>query len=196
MHMPISKGEALCKQLLDLYLPGLKHRDNDRPDWLMQLEADRAYPEIGLIIEFQGRQHLTPAPHFHKTRDDFLRQLSRDARKHELAAAHGYTIFALAIHDLTPGRFEGWVKRILLHGKDIARQRQDHTLLDQLTMLYARIPCVRVPLHLYAEAERLSHQEVRTRQRRLRWWRRLFASCWRVSVRWSARSNVPTYPAK
>ncbi len=172
--MPISQREQLARTLCDLYLPGLKVLYNPRPAWLMQLELDLTFPEIGAAIEIQGEQHGRPLRHFHRSLDDFRRQQERDAVKIELAQRNGYTIFALAIQDLDQRRFEGWVRRIILHGKDYARRRQDHALLTRLTQLYAKIPYVQPPAGLFQQQASMARRGICGQiKQRPSWWRRL-----------------------
>lgn len=83
-----SKGESRCRIFLEKYFK--KPFTKERPDFLKNtitgsnLELDCFNKEIGLAVEYNGKQHYEYTPHFHKTKDSFLNQKYRDKIKRDL----------------------------------------------------------------------------------------------------------------
>jgi hypothetical protein len=76
-----------------------------RPDFLLykngkNLELDGYNEQLHVAFEYQGIQHRTFTPHFHKTREDFLLQQERDAFKANVCEERG--IHLLRIPDTVP----------------------------------------------------------------------------------------------
>lgn len=55
-----------------------------KPSWLNYMELDMYSKDLGLAIEYQGRQHYIHVPFFHKTIELFEAQRERDKRKKQL----------------------------------------------------------------------------------------------------------------
>lgn len=72
-----------------------------RPKWLKndktggQMELDGYCDALKLAFEFNGPQHYTFYPKFHKTQADFARQLERDALKLKLCKDRGITLIVV-----------------------------------------------------------------------------------------------------
>lgn len=83
-----SKGENRCRVFLEKYFN--KPFTKERPDFLKNvitgsnLELDCFNKELGLAVEYNGKQHYEYTPHFHKTKDSFLNQKYRDNLKRQL----------------------------------------------------------------------------------------------------------------
>ena len=59
------------------------------------LSYDFYLPKLNLLIEYQGEQHERYIPGFHKTYDDFLKQLEHDRRKREYAQIHNIKLLEI-----------------------------------------------------------------------------------------------------
>jgi len=63
------------------------------------LSYDFNIPKYNLLIEYQGRQHEKYIPGFHKSYDDFLKQLEHDRRKKEYANKHNIRLLEIWYYD-------------------------------------------------------------------------------------------------
>ncbi len=84
--------EICCKTLSTIYGKQFK---SHYPDWLKNpktkrnLELDCHHPSINVAVEYDGVQHnLFPNP-FHKTKEEWLKQVDRDRFKREQCEANG-----------------------------------------------------------------------------------------------------------
>lgn len=91
---PSSDGERRCREWLQNYfnLPFTRVR----PDWLKNpkygrnLELDCYNESLMLAVEYNGRQHYSVVPQFHKNgRKDLNYSKYKDALKKQLCAKHG-----------------------------------------------------------------------------------------------------------
>jgi len=76
-----------------------------RPDFLRNktgknLELDGYNEQLGIAFEYQGIQHRTFTPRFHKSREDFKKQKERDAFKKKICEQRGIRL--LEIPDTVP----------------------------------------------------------------------------------------------
>jgi hypothetical protein len=96
----MSKTERRLKKALKDLFPGKKFV-KIRPDFLLHeetgrnLEIDLYCEELKLGIEEQGGQHYNPCKAFHKSRQEWLDQVKRDAIKVEKCAKNGIHLFVL-----------------------------------------------------------------------------------------------------
>jgi hypothetical protein len=82
-----SKGEAECRRVLQYYFK--RPFNNSRPNFLrnpvtggtFNLELDCFDAEMGLAVEYNGKQHFSYIPYFHRTKDSFTNQKYRDYMK-------------------------------------------------------------------------------------------------------------------
>ena len=63
------------------------------------LSYDFYIPKLNLLIEYQGEQHERYIPGFHKTYDDFLKQLEHDRRKREYTKLHNINLLEIWYYD-------------------------------------------------------------------------------------------------
>jgi hypothetical protein len=88
-----SKGEYHCKKVCERIFG--KKFDKIRPDFLKNnvtghnLELDLFNEELGLAVEFNGRQHYAFIPFFHKNYEAFLNQKYRDELKRRMCETSG-----------------------------------------------------------------------------------------------------------
>jgi hypothetical protein len=82
------KNERKCREIFEkLYN---KPFTSQRPNFMKRrinnknLELDGYNHELRIAFEYNGVQHYKYSPLFHKTRDDFNKQLERDIEKREL----------------------------------------------------------------------------------------------------------------
>ena len=91
-----SKGEVECRQILEKIFnrPFSKIRPSflKNPFTGRNLEIDCYNEELKLGLEFQGRQHYYYTPHFHRTENDFVKQVQRDQMKREMCRKNGVTL--------------------------------------------------------------------------------------------------------
>ena len=70
-------------------------RQNYRPDWLEGLELDFYIDELNLAAEVQGDQHYQFVEWFHRTKENFQKQLDRDAKKSLICRQRGIKLFEI-----------------------------------------------------------------------------------------------------
>lgn len=84
----ISKGEQICKDILNELYPNYKFTKL-RPDWLKNdltqknLELDMYNKTLKIAVEFNGKQHYEFIPYFHNDIETFEKQKQRDRLKEE-----------------------------------------------------------------------------------------------------------------
>lgn len=89
-----SIGERKCAKILADLFPNhvfIKRR----PPWLEGLELDLYCEELSLAVEFNGLQHYRFTPYFHKTEDDFIKQVERDKRKADICDKRGVRLIVV-----------------------------------------------------------------------------------------------------
>jgi len=96
-----SKAEGRCKEIVRKIWP-----DHEfitvRPPWLKNpstgrcLELDMYNEELGIAIEYNGRQHYEYVPHFHRGgRGDLIKQVERDNLKLDLCDKVGVRVITV-----------------------------------------------------------------------------------------------------
>ena len=76
------KTEKMCRKILEKHFNA--KFPSVRPDWLKSpvtkknLELDCYNSDLGIALEYNGKQHYTYTPHFHKSKKDFYSQVHRD----------------------------------------------------------------------------------------------------------------------
>ena len=80
-----SRGERASRAALKELFPGKQFHKTRRVPWLHGLELDGYNEELGIAVEYQGKQHYEYIPFFHRNgEEDLDAQLERDAKKAEL----------------------------------------------------------------------------------------------------------------
>jgi len=88
-----SKGEAECRRVLEAMF--MRPFPNQRPAFLVNtitgkpLELDCYNADLGLAVEYNGRQHYNYTPGMHKTHDAFRAQQYRDDMKRRMCEENG-----------------------------------------------------------------------------------------------------------
>lgn len=103
-----SLGEEECRRVAEM-LTGLPF-PKCRPDFLKNtvtnsnLELDCYCQQLGVAIEYNGRQHYEHVPHFHASREAFYNTRYRDEIKADLCRKHGVTLivvpYTVAVSDI------------------------------------------------------------------------------------------------
>jgi hypothetical protein len=97
----VSKGEAECRRVLEEYF-GVKF-EKVRPDFLrnpvtssannkFNLELDCYNADLKIAVEYNGKQHYSFVPFFHRNTDAFTNQKYRDQLKRMLCRDNGVTL--------------------------------------------------------------------------------------------------------
>lgn len=81
------KNEYSLYKLFSFYFPDSIYQY--KADWLSGLTIDIFIPSINIAVEFQGQQHYESTDYFHKDKDSFINQISRDAKKKKLVRDNG-----------------------------------------------------------------------------------------------------------
>lgn len=105
-----SSGETECRRVAEL-LTGYKF-PTARPNFLRNeitnanLEIDCYCAELGIGIEYNGKQHYEYVPHFHTSKDAFYNIKYRDQMKKRLCEENGITLivvpYTVKIEDIEP----------------------------------------------------------------------------------------------
>ncbi len=90
-----SKGEMKLLELIRREFPEVEVIHHAKPVWLGRMHFDIYLPDIGVAIEYQGRQHLEPVEFFGGEKS-FELQKKRDIRKRELCEANNCYLFEYA----------------------------------------------------------------------------------------------------
>lgn len=115
-----SKGEHICREYLERRFK--KPFPNIRPSWIVnpetgrKLELDCYNEELKLACEYNGAQHYKFVKAYHKTHEDFEKQLFRDKIKEEACVNHKvflitvpYTVPAESIEPFIEMRLKDFV---------------------------------------------------------------------------------------
>lgn len=99
LHQPrkISRGQTALTHVLQKILPNEKIVNEFHIG--ERLKLDIYCPTYNLAIEYHGRQHFEFIPHFHATREDFIRAQERDDRKIELCKEKNISLIAFRYCD-------------------------------------------------------------------------------------------------
>lgn len=110
------KMEHKCREILQRIF----HVDfpSSRPDFLKSpmtghnLELDCFNPNLKLALEYNGKQHYTYTPYFHKSKRDFYAQVHRDNWKREKCQMNGITLIEVP-HHVPENKLEPFIREQL-----------------------------------------------------------------------------------
>jgi hypothetical protein len=94
-----SRGEKLCRSVLEKFFE--KPFPSVRPDFLVNpktgknLELDCYNAELNLALEYNGSQHYNYPNHFHKTQEEFDKQVNHDNTKREICEKAGIYLISV-----------------------------------------------------------------------------------------------------
>jgi hypothetical protein len=95
-----SKGEVECKRVMEA-IYGVPFQTQVRPKWLANpltgraMELDVYNVELAIAVEYNGAQHYKYTPFFHKSVEDFTRQVARDAAKIDICDRVGVYVITV-----------------------------------------------------------------------------------------------------
>jgi len=98
-HPRINKTENKCRKILER-IYGLPF-ETIRPDWLKSpktgknLELDCYNQQLNIALEFNGKQHYSYVPYFHKSKKEFFSQVHRDDWKRKKCIEKGITLIEI-----------------------------------------------------------------------------------------------------
>jgi hypothetical protein len=106
------KREELCRKILedyfDDYFPTCRPKFLTNPKTGYPLELDGYNSRLNLSFEHQGAQHVKYPNYFHKTREDFDKQLERDEFKRQRLAELGIDLIEIR-HDIPTNQLETYI---------------------------------------------------------------------------------------
>jgi hypothetical protein len=82
----------------------LKNPYTNRP-----LELDMYNDKLKLAVEFDGQQHAEYSSYFHKTHDDYIKQVGRDKMKDEMCKMYGIKLIRIP-HTVKYHELESYIK--------------------------------------------------------------------------------------
>src|SRR5207248_3901311 len=71
-------GESITKNIMEIFF--CCEFGKVKPNWLEGLELDGYNDELKIAFEYDGEQHYKVIKRYHKTTEDFERQVQRDER--------------------------------------------------------------------------------------------------------------------
>lgn len=166
--MTVSHSELLAKKILDHYFSRFRKLDNYRPVWLQGMELDRFYPDLGLAIEFQGRQHFMRVSEFNQTPESFEQQLRNDQRKRVMVEGQGIKLLSLDVFDLKEDRMKRYAEQIKMAGLRHATGKGMSDIVKQLQSLRLDKPADPT---FFKSADRLSRVKSKAKKS---FWSRIF----------------------
>ena len=110
-----SKGELECRRVLEHLYPGYEfstHRpkflSNPVTDGRWNMELDCYNPQLQIAVEYNGKQHYTYTPYFHRNQDAFYNQKYRDELKRRLCAEAGVLLIEVP-YTVTFNKIPGFI---------------------------------------------------------------------------------------
>ncbi len=96
------KREEICRKILeeyfDDYFPTVRPKFLANPETGYPLELDGYNARLNLAFEHNGKQHYTYPNYFHKTKDEFEKQVRRDQWKHQRCIELGISVIIIPYH--------------------------------------------------------------------------------------------------
>jgi hypothetical protein len=107
-----SKGEQECRRVMEKLFS--RPFPCTRPAFLLNHESGRSLEidccnlDLMLGVEYNGLQHYQFVKVFHKTFEDFQKQVERDQLKYELCSKEGFTLIVVP-YTITPSSIENYL---------------------------------------------------------------------------------------
>src|SRR5665648_148 len=93
------KSEEKCRNILETLFnsefPSVRPDFLKNPETKRKLELDCYNEELKLALEYSGKQHYIFPNHFHKTKEDFLKQIRRDDYKKRVCIYKGVKLIVV-----------------------------------------------------------------------------------------------------
>jgi len=127
-----SRGEGACRDCLQEFfgLPFASKRLLRNSETGHNLELDCYNEEVGLGVEYQGRQHYEFIPFFHRSPERFASQRARDEAKARMCAERGIRLIAIP-YTVPVGQICPHLRALLLKAGYKPRHGNNHLLLEQ-----------------------------------------------------------------
>ena len=115
-HKRVNKTEGMCRTIIQKIYS--KPFPSVRPDFLCSpmtkknLELDCYNKELRIALEYNGQQHYTFTPHFHKSKKNFYSQVHRDDWKRKRCRELGIRLIEVP-YWVTPIDLEDYIIREL-----------------------------------------------------------------------------------
>lgn len=106
------KTEKMCRKILERHFNA--EFPSYRPDFLKSpvtkknLELDCYNPDLKIALEYNGKQHYTYTPHFHRSKKDFYSQVHRDDWKRNKCKELGIKLIEVP-YWISPDELEDWI---------------------------------------------------------------------------------------
>jgi len=117
-----NKTEEKCRRIIErIYSAKFP---SCRPDFLRSpvtgknLELDCYNERLGIAIEYNGRQHYSYTPHFHKSKKNFYSQVHRDDWKRKRCKEMGIKLIEIP-YWISPDKLEAYIKKELRKNKKL-----------------------------------------------------------------------------
>ncbi len=98
-HKRINKTEEKCRRIIQkIYgtpFPSIRPDFLKSPRTHRNLELDCYNANLGIALEYNGKQHYTYCPHFHKSKKDFYSQVHRDDWKRKKCREMGIKLIEI-----------------------------------------------------------------------------------------------------
>ena len=112
-----SKGEEHCRQILEkIFNVPFKPTRNlvwlKNPETKRHLELDCYNADLGIALEYSGRQHYQYTPAFQKSINDFIQQIRRDDLKRRLCIDNNVWLIVVPF-SVPESKREEWISKRL-----------------------------------------------------------------------------------
>lgn len=112
----VNKTENMCRKIIEkIYnkkFPSIRPKFLKSPMTKKCLELDCYNAELKIALEYNGQQHYTFTPHFHKSKRDFYSQVHRDDWKRKRCRELGIRLIEIP-YWVVPADLEGYIIREL-----------------------------------------------------------------------------------
>lgn len=112
-----NKTEEKCRKIIEkIYrkpFPSVRPNFLKSPLTRKNLELDCYNAELKIAIEYNGQQHYTYTPHFHKSKKDFYSQVHRDDWKRKKCQELGIRLIEIP-YWIVPDRLEDYIRKELI----------------------------------------------------------------------------------
>jgi hypothetical protein len=106
------KTEKMCRKILERHFnaefPSARPEFLKSPVTKKNLELDCYNPDLKIALEYNGKQHYTYTPHFHRSKKDFYSQVHRDDWKRNKCKELGIKLIEVP-YWISQNELEDWI---------------------------------------------------------------------------------------